>query len=212
MSFVLSLSSSLRRGVLAAGLLGVLVSATEAKYKTEIGGITITYSKDGAIAFFDADDGTLTIAVDESGGALKVVVGPSAAFFWGPYVDMYILADDAILKSVTIKGTDSCTPFVCGQVGSTSTFTLLNGAVGDTDFYGQDFGLGMVAPSTPAKVLLKNGWATAQVLGFAYESAGLAEASSIDWPEKHIPDGLPKKAEPRSSKTGLIRRIQALAK
>jgi hypothetical protein len=81
------------------------------------------------------------------------------------------MADAATLKSIKIKGSDTCTPFVCGQVNYVGTFSLQNGVVGDTDFYGLDFGLGMVSPLQPTKIAIKNGYATAQMFGFAYKLA-----------------------------------------
>jgi hypothetical protein len=162
------------RGLLAAitivGLVFGLAGYSEAGYKTVIDGISVSYSKDGANAYYDEEDGTLTVAIGEDGGALKISVGPDAPSGWGDYVDIYILADDASLKSIQIKGTDTCTPYIVGQVGYVSSFKLLNGVVGGTDYY-PDLGLGRVSVYMPSKITFQNSVAVAQVLGYAYVPA-----------------------------------------
>jgi hypothetical protein len=66
------------RGLLAAitivGLVFGLAGYSEAGYKTVIDGISVSYSKDGANAYYDEEDGTLTVAIGEDGGALKISV------------------------------------------------------------------------------------------------------------------------------------------
>jgi len=173
------LVSSVLHIVLVVAFLGALTAPGDAKYKAVIGGITVSYSNDGATAFFDPDDGTLTILVAQSGGSLNVVVSATAFFSWGSFVDIYIVADDAVMHSIKIKSTGACVPFVCGQVGYVQTFSLTNGVVGDTETYGQDFGLGMVFLSDPAKISIQQGYATAQVLGFQHPENGLAAQKSL---------------------------------
>ncbi len=171
--------SGLRFAGLAVTLLLVFAGRSEAKFKSEVGGVTITYSNDGAAAYFDPNDGTLTVEVSGSGGSLRIVVGSSAYFSWGGEVDIYILADSASLKSITIIGSPFCTPFVCGQVGYVDKFSMKNGVVGDTAYYGQDFGLGMVSLGNPMKVTLTNGYATAQMFGFEYTGDAVAPQSTV---------------------------------
>lgn len=132
-----------------------------AGYKAEIGGVTVSYSKAGASAYYDERDATLTVAIGESGGKLKVQVGPSASLSWGNYVDIYILADGASPKSIKITGSDSCTPFVVGEVFYVNTVTLVDGVVGGTDFYGPLFGLAVTSGLDPSKMVLKRSFTTA---------------------------------------------------
>ena len=153
--------------VAVVSLMVTFGSRSEAAFKTVIDGISVSYSGDGADAYYDSTDNTLTVAVTQSGGSLNILVGPNAYLAWGSYVDVYILADSATLKSINIKGSVSCTPFIAGQVNYVTKFALLNGVVGDTDYYGQDFGLGMVSISNPVSISLKNSYTTAQLFGYA---------------------------------------------
>jgi hypothetical protein len=137
-----------------------------AGYKTIIGGITVSYSLPGASAYWDTNDNTLTISIGQSGGSLSVSVGSTAYASWGNGVDIYILADNASFKSISIKGTPACWAYVCGDVYYTSKFAMTDGVVGNTLAYGPDFGLGMAAPSAPTSISLKNSWTTAQLLGY----------------------------------------------
>jgi hypothetical protein len=146
-------------------LLMTLVNRAEASFKTVVGGITVSYSGAGS-AYFDSTDGTLTIEINSSGGNLLVSVGSTANASWGNYVDVYILADNATLNSINIKGSTTCTPYICGEVWYVSKFTLSNGVVGDTLYYGWDFGLGMGANTIPSSISLKNSYATAQLFGY----------------------------------------------
>ncbi|MBI3853264.1 MAG: hypothetical protein HY298_23690 [Verrucomicrobia bacterium] len=157
--------------VVIVSLMLAFASRSEAGFKTVIDGISVSYSGDGANAYYDPNDGTLTVAVSQSGGSLNIIVGPNAYLAWGTYTDIYILADGATLKSINIKGALNCTPFVAGQVNYVTKFTLLGGVVGDTDYYGQDFGLGMVSSAIPVSISLKKSYATAQLFGYPNATA-----------------------------------------
>jgi hypothetical protein len=141
------------------------VASVQASYKTILGGVTVSYSGD-AIAYFDSNDGTLTVRVLTGGGNLLVSVGPSAPVTWGEGVDIYILADDQTLKSINIKGSPYCTPYVCGDVWYVSKFSLSLGVVGNTIYYGGNYGLGMGSMYIPTSISLKNSYATAQLFGY----------------------------------------------
>ena len=208
MSFGRSTVARLRMAGLVTSLVAIIASESAAKFKTVIDGITVTYSNDGADAYFDPEDGTLTVEIDGSGGALGIVVGPTAFFYWGDYVDIYILADNAALKSIKIKGAETCIPFVCGQVGSVGSFSLTNGVVGGTDTYGQDFGIGRVSPFEPAKISLKQSYALAQVLGYAYKLTATIDKGNGGMPG--VPDGWKKEASAATqpSKLAMVRRVQ----
>src|ERR1041385_2508693 len=102
--------------IVACLMIGFTGRSLAAGYKTVIGGITVAYSLPGASAYYDADDNTLTISVSQSGGSLNVTVGSTAYATWGSTMDIYILAGNASFKSISIKGTPSCWPFICGDV------------------------------------------------------------------------------------------------
>src|SRR5437667_2180457 len=136
-------SRSIQRTVVVA-LIIFAASQCHAGYKNVIGGITVTYSGDGAEAYYDPNDGTLTISVTESGGSLKVTAGPEAPATWGGYADVYILADNAVFKSIAFKGSPSVLLYLTGQVFYVGKFSLTYGVVGSTDSY-PDQGVGMVS-------------------------------------------------------------------
>jgi hypothetical protein len=142
-----------------------LANQAEAAFKTVVGGVTVSYSGSGA-AYFDADDGTLTVRIDSDGGNLVVTVGSTASASWGSGVDVYILANNAVLNSISVKGNSTCIAYVCGDVWYVKKFSLSLGVIGDTIFYGVDFGLGMGAQSVPATISMKNSYATAQLFGY----------------------------------------------
>jgi hypothetical protein len=156
---------------LILGLFFAGINRCEATIRTNIGGITISYSGTAGSAYFDPTDETLTIEIPyPSGsvpGSLTVTVGPDAPATWSSAVDIYILADDATFKSINIKGTELCTPFICGNVDYCSKFALLSGVIGSTASYGPDFGLGIFSSfAPPVTISLKNSYTTAQLFGF----------------------------------------------
>lgn len=150
--------------IVAVGFL-LLANRSEASYKTVIGGITVSYSGE-ANAYYDPDDGTLTVKILSDGGSLSVTVGTAANVSWSNGVDVYIMANDKTLKSINIKGSLSCTPYVCGDVWYVSKFALSYGVIGNTVYYGGSFGLGMGSNYVPASVSLKNSYTTAQLFGY----------------------------------------------
>jgi hypothetical protein len=137
-----------------------------AGYKTVMGGITVSYSLPGAVAYYDTNDNTLTISVSQSGGSLNVTIGSTAYASWGNGVDIYILAGSTTFKSISIKGTPSCWPYVCGDIFYTAKFSLFDGVVGNTVYYGMNFGLGAASTAITPSISLKNSWTTAQLLGY----------------------------------------------
>jgi len=154
-------------GLLRAAICGILVAAgigwaaeARAGYKTVVDGVGVSYSKNGAEAYFDASDGTLTILVYESGGSLKVSAGSSCASSWDGSVEVYIEADpDVFMPSISLKGTPDCVLFVGGYVGPVNKFSLTGGVVGLLSAYGPGFGLFTYDLWIPKSVSIKFGFA-----------------------------------------------------
>jgi len=96
---------------------------------------------------------------------LTVKCGEEAYASWGDFCDIYIDAPDASIKTMILKGTPETQLHVCGQVGHVENFKLKYGCVGDTEHYGEDFGLYNTWLGLPNKILILWGWATAPVLG-----------------------------------------------
>ena len=139
---------------------------TKAAYTVDIGDIKVTYSEPDCLAYENDTDGTLTIQITDSDGTLKVICGPEAYLHWGDHCDIYIDAPDASVKTMNLKGRLETQLYVCGEVDYVKNFKLKYGCVGDTEFYGEDFGLFQTAPiELPNKILIKWGWMTAPVLG-----------------------------------------------
>ena len=163
---------SLWIGIIILTLMTVGVSQSEAGgYKTVIGGVTVSYSGTGALAYYynwGGGTNALIVEVAQSGGSLKISVGPTASSYWGGYVDVLIFAYSPIaeLKSITIKGQPDCRAYIAGEVGYVSKLSITDGVVGDTDYYGYDQGLWMAEDYIPASVSMKSSWATAQVLAW----------------------------------------------
>jgi hypothetical protein len=150
-----------------------------AGYKAVLGGITISYSLPGASAYYYPDDGTLTVEVTQDGGSLSISCGSTANANWGNLVDVYILANNTVLKSISIKGFSSkdaapCWPCVCGDVYYVSKFAMSYGCIGGTAYYGRDFGLGEASKYVTSAISLKNSYATAQLLGYPNSSSAAA--------------------------------------
>ena len=137
-----------------------------AGYRAVIGGVTVSYSLPGAAAYYDTNDNTLTIVVTQNGGSLNVTVGSTAYASWGNSLDIYILAGNTTFKSISIKGTPSCWPFICGDIYYTGKFALFDGCIGNTVYYGVNFGLGAASTGITPSISLKNSWTTAQLLGY----------------------------------------------
>jgi hypothetical protein len=201
--------------ILAAAMLLASTNPSEAKSKIIVGGVTVSFSGNGLLAYYYEPDGTLSIEVPaQTGGSLTITVGSTAYLSWGNFVDIYLLADFASLKSITVKGHATCTPFVVGQVGFVNKFALSKGVIGGTDYYGVDFGLGMVSPFIPSAISLKQSYTTAQLFGYPYEyvrpanagrAAGSADAAATGEAVIHKREASPEKA-------ALIRRIQGPVK
>jgi hypothetical protein len=169
---------------MVAMILLLAAQTATAGYKASIFGITVSCSSVAADAYYDPNDNTLTVDVAGS-ASLSIVVTPLAALDWGQYADIYIVGDTANLTVLSIKGTATCVPFVCGNVGYVKTFLLNGGVVGDTDTYGLDFGLGMVSAYSPASISMKKSCATAQVLG--YSTAAAATAPTVNGQDLAVP-------------------------
>jgi hypothetical protein len=151
-----------------ADLAGALPVEMKAGYKFEWYDIKVRYSKPGCLAYRNDSDGTLTIEIWDSDGNLKVTCGKEAYIDWGDYCDIYIDAPDASLKTINLKGRPETQLHVCGEVGYVKNFKLKYGCVGDTDYYGEDYGLGNASLALPSKIKILWGWATAPVLGISY--------------------------------------------
>ena len=149
---------------------GVAVAGAEASveakaaYIFEQGDLKVIYSKPGCVAYYDAVDGILRIAISESDGDLTVKCGEEAYLEWEDYCDIYIDAPTASINVMNLKGRPETQLHVCGEVASVNKFKLKYGSVGDTDFYGPDVGLRSVYPSVPTKIKIVYGWTTAPLL------------------------------------------------
>jgi hypothetical protein len=141
---------------------------TKAEYVADIGGIKVRYTKPGCLAFYNDEDDTLTVQVTESGGDLLVKCGDEAYLVWDDSCDLRISAPGASINTMILKGNLETQLHVAGEVDYVKSFKLKYGSVGDTDFYGPDFGLYNTSLVPPNKILFKWGWATAPVLGVSY--------------------------------------------
>jgi hypothetical protein len=137
-------------------------------YKFELNHIRVHYSKPGCFAFFNEADGTLTIQVTDDGGHLTVICGKKAYLEWGEFCDIYIDAPNTSIKTIKLKGRRRTQLHVCGEVYSVNKFKLKYGCVGDTDSYGEEFGLGNTSLEPPKKIQIQWGWTTAPLFGVAY--------------------------------------------
>ncbi|MEJ5376053.1 MAG: hypothetical protein WHX93_05700 [bacterium] len=126
-------------------------------------GIKVTYPYNFD-ADYDSSDDTFTILIHEGGGNLQVKALPSASYYWGGYVDVFIGAHCIDVPSINMKGRWETRFFVTGGVGWTDKLSIKYGFVGGTDFYG-DQGLGMYDASVPSSISIKNGSASGLVLG-----------------------------------------------
>ncbi len=129
-------------------------------------GIKVTYPY-AFDAYYNSNDGTLTIAIYEEGGALSVKALRWASTYW-PYVDVFLYANCAYVPSITFKGRWDVWFYITGQVGNTYKLSIKNGFVGGTDSYG-NLGLGIGYPvNIPSSISIKNGSAIGSVLGEAF--------------------------------------------
>ena len=141
---------------------------TKAAYTFEYGDVKVRYTKLGCVAFYNDDDGTLTVQITESGGDLLVKCGDEAYLAWNDYCDLLISGPDASINNVILKGRPETQLHVAGNVAYVKNLKLKYGCVGDTDEYGEDFGLGCTSLIPPNKILIKWGWMTAPALGVSY--------------------------------------------
>jgi len=141
---------------------------TKAAYVTEVNGVKVRYSKPGCTAYYNADDDTLRVNITESGGNLLVKCGDEAYVGWGDVCDLVILGADTSVNTMVLKGNLDTQLYIGGNVAYVKNFKLKYGAVGGTDFYGPDTGLGCTSLIPPNKILIKWGWTTAPLLGVSY--------------------------------------------
>jgi PKD repeat protein len=141
-------------------------------YKTLILGLKVSYSEPTCFACYNTLNDTLLIAVwgDET-GILTVTAGEDAQTYWGPRCDIFIDAPEASIKRVKLKGTEEIQLYVCGQVEYVKNLVLKHGFVGDTEAYGEEFGLGSSAQDPAKKILIRWGATTAPVFGVSYPGA-----------------------------------------
>lgn len=144
-------------------------TAFSAGSTVQVGGIVVRYSLPGMDAYFDPDDGTLTIEISQSGGALSVTATPAAASEenWGPYADIYLLADGISFRSIKLNGRPDCRLFITGQCHWLQSWSSNWTVVGDTDAYGSR-GLGASSPNLIPSIKLKNGWTVGPLAGVDY--------------------------------------------
>jgi PKD repeat protein len=141
---------------------------TKAAYVTDIDGVKVRYSLPGCSAYYNNDDGTLTIQITESDGDLLVKCGDEAYVVWGNVCDLVISAPDASINTMVLKGNLETQLCVAGNVSYVKNFKLKYGAVGNTESYGPETGLGCTSLMPPNKILIKWGWTTAPLLGVSY--------------------------------------------
>jgi hypothetical protein len=139
----------------------------DASFETAIDGVSIAYSGDGASAFFDPSDLTLTIVILESGGNLKISGGIECALSdtWDGFVDVFLVADTARMTSISVKGTPECEFFLAGYVEYVEKLSIFSSFVGDLFCYPRQFGLYASDDTPPKSITIKNGWAEGSVLG-----------------------------------------------
>ncbi len=137
-------------------------------YRFELDRIRVHYTKPGCLAYYDESDGTLKIQVTDDNGHLTVTCGKKAHREWGDFCDIYIDAPNTSIKTIKLKGRRRTQIHVCGEVYSVKKFKLKYGSVGDTQYYGEEFGLGNTSLEPPKKIQIKWGWTTAPLLGVAY--------------------------------------------
>ena len=153
---------------------GVAVAGAEASveakaaYIFEQGDLKVIYSKPGCVAYYDAVDGILRIAISESDGDLTVKCGEEAYLEWEDYCDIYIDAPTASINVMNLKGRPETQLHVAGEVASVNKFKLKYGSVGGTDYYGPEVGLANTSLELPNKIKILWGWTTAPVLGVSY--------------------------------------------
>jgi len=154
-------------GLLAALAVSFVAGAAHAGFKVTIEGVSVSYSRDGADADYDPVDRTLTIVIDESGGSLKIKGGSECVSspLWDGFVDVFLVAGDAVLNSISIKGTPDCEFFLAGEVDYVQKLSITSGFVGDLLCYPLSFGLYANSLVLPKSISIKNGWAEGPVLG-----------------------------------------------
>lgn len=144
-------------GAIALAFLVLAANESAAAYKITIGGIQVTYSKNGASARHDPEDNTLTIEIYEGNGNLKVTAGSSARGEWGQnYADILILSCET-LSSISFTGRSEFRLFVAGEVALVNKVSLVYGTVGATDAYGSMGICSERVPISTTVISIKNG-------------------------------------------------------
>lgn len=165
-----------KKSLLLLGILAVTLAPTAgpsalAGYSVTIGGVRVSYSRAGCFAYFDQNDGTLTVELSQDAGTLTVTAQRTAAQNWGGYTDIYIDGADSMVRGITLNGRSDNPFYVTGQIAYTRKFSSNYTVVGDTDFYG-DAGLGSsdLMP-WPDSISMRNGGCVGPLFGVDYSSS-----------------------------------------
>jgi hypothetical protein len=172
-------------GVLAMVLLGSATMA--ASYNATVTGMKVYISSAGR-AYWDSEDDTVTVQPYLDGCTIRVNTTTQGTSIWGTYCDLFIYADDVIVKSLSVTGTKNKTSFwVTGQTYDCRSFTSSYAHIGGTDYYGDDYGLGMESATIaywgyPTSITLKYGvcWGTMLSDVFDFGFKGKAKAVDVD--------------------------------
>jgi hypothetical protein len=162
--------SLLLLGMLAATLAPTAGPSPLAGYTVTLGGVKVSYTKSGCVAYYDQNDDTLTVELSQDAGNLTVTAQRTAAQSWGGYTDIYIAGDDSLVKAITLNGRSDNPFYVTGQIAYTKKFSSNYTVIGDTDFYG-DNGLGSsdLMP-WPDSISMKNGGCVGPLFGVDYST------------------------------------------
>jgi hypothetical protein len=146
---------------LAATLLALLSGSTAMAASTfDVAGIKVSLSGPGN-AYYDGEDGTLTVQTEFDWCSVRIAATPLAADVWGGYADVFLWADEVSLRSVTMKGTTDTWLYAVGQMDYCQSFRGVYANSGYTDAYGPDVGLGMTTAQP-------NVWAITHVISLRF--------------------------------------------
>ncbi len=130
-----------------AALVGVLAAVVWSG--TAMGGATflVTGIKVGIScpgdAWYDGSDDTVTVQPWFDFCTVKITGSTLGTAIRGPYCDVFIWADDIMVKAIAMKGTEATWFYTTGQTYDCYSFKGTYTNAGNTDAYGVDVGLGM---------------------------------------------------------------------
>jgi|GEM_PF-2804657 len=134
---------SMWKALVVAAAVSMFTAGTAlAGYTFNVTGVTVGMSCPGD-AYYDGGDDSVTVEPYFDWCTLKVTCTPLGTAIWGWYADVFILADDTIVKGIAMKGTNNTWFYTVGQTYDCLTLKGAYTNIGDTDAYGTDVGLGM---------------------------------------------------------------------